>query len=103
MMFVSESGRAGYATTDADGRFEAQTIEPNDGILIGPSVVVLASRVAPSFNTKSALKGLTEEERALVQTVTTPFPDKYRSALTSPLRVQVEAGKVNEFHFELSD
>jgi hypothetical protein len=75
-------------TTDAAGRFTLATFGRNDGARLGAHSVGISK-----FDAGVAPGGL---QRSLL-------PQKYASAQTSGLTVEVRAGGPNEFRFELRD
>jgi hypothetical protein len=93
--FTPDEGRPGTGTTDAQGRYTISTFAPNDGAVPGRHRVTITPGGDSSPMPESA------EEAARDPVV--PFPVKYARADQSDLTAQVEAGKANQFDFNLTD
>lgn len=102
MMFVSSEGRPGYAVVDEQGHYEAYTIQPGDGVLVGEQAVTISPRdnIVPK---KAPGKGEHEHSATQADPRSMWWPDKYRSVMTTPLKIHVEPNKTNLFDFELTD
>ncbi len=91
-------GKPGYAVTDEDGYFEAQTFDPRDGLTEGTHRVALkkaqlvdkAGNVVTEVNSDAPLK-----ERHLV-------PERYNNFATSTIEVQIKAEKNKLEPFQLT-
>ena len=103
LMFVTAVGRPGFADVDEKGHFEAFTVSPGDGVLVGEQVVTLSPHFNVVGNAQQSRNAPGDGGPIASQPLTQSWPDKYRSATTSPLKIVVEPGKVNEFNFNLED
>ncbi|MBI3468548.1 MAG: carboxypeptidase regulatory-like domain-containing protein [Planctomycetes bacterium] len=90
--------RGSFAMTDAEGCFELQTFETGDGALPGEYKVMISKLhiVAPEFDMGDPRYVPPPPPKHLI-------PAKYADANSSGLTAKVEAGKANEFTFELTD
>jgi hypothetical protein len=95
-------GRAASGLTDASGRFQLQTLTPEDGVMPGKYQVAIS---------KTQVEGGMSEEQADTSKKGEPtdvpvkelLPKKYKSPTTSGLTAEVTAGGKNEFTFDLKD
>ncbi|QEG38081.1 carboxypeptidase-like regulatory domain-containing protein [Roseimaritima ulvae] len=94
------AGKAGSAITDAEGRFEAQTFDPGDGLTAGTHKVAIKkiAMVDASGNIVEEIRepgGITEKHF---------LPKKYGDYETSELEITVNADGSNELTpFELKE
>lgn len=95
----AEKGKPGWAVTDANGYFEAQTFDPRDGLTEGTHRVALkkaqlidraTGKVVTEVNSDAPLK-----ELHLV-------PARYNDFLTSKIEVQIKAEKNKLEPFQLT-
>ena len=93
-----EKGKPGFAVTDENGYFEAQTFDPRDGLTEGTHRVALkkaqlvdrAGKVVTEVTSDAPLK-----EQHVV-------PEKYNDFAKSQIEVQIKAGKNNLEPFQLT-
>lgn len=92
--FYPDKGKYATGMTDAEGKFTLTTYETGDGAVVGTHKVTIshAGEVLES-NDEEALKQAAE--------ATSLVPEKYGNMETSELSKTVEAGKNNEFEFDL--
>jgi hypothetical protein len=90
--------QGGFGLTDAQGRFQLQSISPDDGALPGtyPVSIIKMEVTAPKFDEGHPQYVPPPPPKYLV-------PKKYSDPRTSGLSATVERGKENEFKFELKD
>ena len=96
----TEKMPAAFGKTDAQGRFQLQTFESNDGAVPGEHgvTVVKVNIITP--------EGDGDEDEP--DTITAPpperlIPEKYKMTGTSGLTASVSADQPNEFTFDLQD
>ncbi len=94
-----------YGTTDAQGKASLTTYVAGDGAIIGNHSVMVMKQEFD--NTPVAADQETEAydptQGSPVPKVKDLIPKKYGSSITSDLKAEVVAGKVNEFTFDLQD
>ena len=83
----------GLARTDDAGRYTLNTLRKGDGGFAGTSVVTITPWIEP-FDSIAGGKPPPESPRP-------DIPERYREAVTSPLRAEVVAGKDNVIDLEL--
>lgn len=92
--------RSGIGKTDAAGKFVLGSYDPDDGAPVGKCKVAISLR-GPS---KKLPKGAGEAFNDMIMDAGDPLiPLKYFKPETSKIEVEVVAGKLNEFTFELVD
>lgn len=98
LMFTPVAGgRPAQAVTDAEGRFEAWTLEPGDGAIVGEHrVAVTQSKLVGIEATEAGLEGVSSGPVR----VESAIPAKYGRADSSGLTAQVDSGEDN--YVELS-
>lgn len=107
--FHSEGApRAGYAVTDAEGKFVVSTFGSRDGAVPGDHVVTVskAGEQAPAAATNQPPKPeeLTKMYQQNFKTkAENKLPTKYSSRDTSPLKFTVTKDAPNNFNLELTD
>ncbi|PQO46199.1 carboxypeptidase-like regulatory domain-containing protein [Blastopirellula marina] len=85
-------GRGGYATTDSNGYFEAQTYEPGDGLTAGKHLVAIQKT---AFVDKAG--NIVEEIREPGSAIEKSFlPKKYASFEKSEIEVEIKADGEND-------
>ncbi len=89
--------------TDASGKCQLKTYEPNDGAIIGDNVVTITKTAVDTKNVRT----VKPEDQDLVGVLPPPslkslIPQKYSSPATSGLKESVKEGK-NTFTFDLKD
>ena len=104
--FLSKTGPAASGATDAQGRFQLTTFDPNDGARAGTYAVTVTKRVqGSSEDVPGALrieKGGKEGSKEVVF-IATFLPDRYGDLKRTPLSAVVSPGNKNDFTFELTD
>jgi hypothetical protein len=93
VMFNPKQGRMAVGTTDASGHFTLSTTAPGDGAMPGEYIVTLVEYYPPDKPPAMPKGGGLLPSR---------FPPKYADPATSPLTATVEAGKKNEFQFDVT-
>lgn len=120
-----DAPRPGAGVTDKDGRFVISTYRFKDGAMIGPNVVTI-TKVDPSSlsadseamppasggdpgSDPTKLVNMGKSQIAAAKSKTKSggpkhlIPEKYSDPKRSKLTADVQAGKSNEFLFELAD
>jgi len=93
-------GVAAMAVTDAAGKFTLQTAQGKPGAVPGEYVVMITKmEMVPTGEKVPKPEGGMED----VMTTKHLLPEKYRFPSSTPLKVKIEEGKVNEFQFNLED
>lgn len=93
-------GVAAMALTDAAGKFTLQTAQGKAGAVPGEyAVMITKTEMVPTGEKVPKPEGGTED----VMTTKHLLPEKYRFPTSTPLKVKIEDGKVNEFQFNLED
>jgi hypothetical protein len=82
----------GNAETDPDGRFALSTYGTGDGAVPGTYLVGITKPIPDPATANSSTPGTLNG-----------LPEKYQNPTTSGLKMTVEAGKKNDFKFELTD
>ena len=106
------SPRPAIGVTDAEGRFQLTTFEPNDGAVLGTHVVTVykpANQIEPmgidpNLDPQAYARAMDEAAaRAMkAQAAGSDLPAKYANASTSDVRKEVVQGH-NVINIELSD
>ena len=102
VMFICPDGRSAHGVTDASGRFNLQTFDASDGAILGEHTVV-TTKIAPLNPDAPAPESDLLDAHSPHQAVRELLPQRYTSPLDSPLRATVNAGKENDFSFNLTD
>lgn len=93
-------GVAAMGLTDASGKFTLQTAQGKPGAVPGEYAVMITKTEMVSTGEKMPKpEGGTED----VMTNKDLLPQKYKFPSSTPLKVRIEEGKVNEFQFNLED
>lgn len=93
-------GVAALGKTDAAGKFTLQTVQGKAGAVPGEyAVVITKTEMVPTGEKVPKPEGGTED----VMINKDLLPQKYKFASSTPLKVKIEEGKVNEFQFNLED
>jgi len=93
-------GVAAMALTDAAGKFTLQTAQGKPGAVPGEYLVMITkTEMVPTGEKVPKPEGGMED----VMTTKHLLPEKYRFPSSTPLKVKIEDGKVNEFQFNLED
>lgn len=100
VVFHPEFGPIATGNTDAEGRFELVTAN-RSGALVGNHVVTIADSVGGIKFTETEDGLLGAPVQGSSGPPKTRFSKHYARSSTSDLKVTVEAGKENEFVFEL--
>jgi len=97
-------GRAASGLTDASGRFQLQTLNPDDGVLPGKyQVAISKTQVEGGMSEEESQAYTAEHGKSPEVTVKDLLPEKYKSPATSGLAAEVTASDKNEFTFDLKD
>ena len=113
---TSGSGTAASGVTDASGRYQLTTQDPNDGALAGSYVVMIsktetepsaaAAAVKPGMSaeeaTKAAMEARDKSGEADEPQVSDKLPAKYKDPAASGFKAEVSKGGQTEFNFELT-
>ena len=100
LLFKPKDKSPGAARTDASGRYRLNTFRPGDGGFAGSNVVTITPWVEGFIELPDdAITG-----RKPPPEVPRPdIPDRYRTLTTTPLTVEIIAGKSNQIDFELAE
>lgn len=99
---VDASGRPGFAVTDREGKFQAQTFEPGDGLTAGKHRVAMQKTVMVDPQGQVVTGEINSDATGFTQKHL--LPEKYADFTTSGLEVQIEAKKKNELPpFQLTE
>lgn len=97
-------GRAASGLTDASGRFQLQTLTPEDGVMPGKYQVAISKTQTEGAMTEEESQAYTAKHGEPPKvTVKELLPEKYKSPTNSGLTAEVTAGGKNEFTFDLKD
>lgn len=88
------------AITDAQGRYEAQTMGKK-GTVAGTYQVTVSKLVSPNGETSKPTEGMDLEQLRASGAVKESIPPKYTTPATTDLKVTVEKGKAEGYNFEL--
>lgn len=96
---VEQGGQSAFATTDAEGKYQLMTFEPNDGALPGTYVIKVSKYEGGVVPTSTETRNLTPEEEAKLynpdEKAPPPpknaLPEKYASEVTSGLKHTVSS------------
>lgn len=95
------AGKPGYATTDGDGRFEAQTFDPGDGLTAGRHRVAI-QKTAMVDRSGNVVEVITDEGTGLTEK--NFLPAKYADYTASGLEVEIVPDTENALEpFALSE
>jgi hypothetical protein len=101
VMFTPERGRPAYGRTNAEGKCQLTTIDPDDGAYVGEHKVAIAKQVEvppnqrhPDYQPGGRFSRYPEMREVI--------PTKYASS-KSTLKAKVEEDGDNKFSFELTD
>lgn len=91
---VEQGGQSAFATTDAEGKYQLMTFEPNDGALPGTYVVKISKYEGGGAPAGTEVRNLTPEEESKLynpdEKAPPPpkneLPPKYASEVTSGLK-----------------
>jgi hypothetical protein len=92
-------GKPGYAVTDANGYFEAQTFEPGDGLTEGTHRVALKKAQLVDRATGKVVTEVNSDAPLLEQHL---VPQKYNDFSTSKIEIQIKAEKNRLAPFQLT-
>ncbi|MFM8709008.1 MAG: hypothetical protein ACKOHK_13265 [Planctomycetia bacterium] len=99
LRFTPKDRSPGMARTDAAGRYPLNTLRKGDGGFAGVAVVTITPWVEPFIErADDAITG----RKPPPEPPRPDIPAQFRTAATTPLTVEVVAGKRNVFDFELS-
>ena len=97
-------GRAASGLTDASGRFQLQTLTPEDGVMPGKyQVAISKTQVEGAMSEEESQAYAAKHGKSPEVTVKELLPEKYKSPASSGLTAEVTAGGKNEFTFDLKD
>jgi hypothetical protein len=89
--------RMAFAQTDEEGRFDALRSEhPGDGAAVGTHRVTVTESWGPGVEIPLTADGMQKSPPR------GPWAARYRDSASSPLKVQVEAGKKNHIELKLT-
>jgi hypothetical protein len=96
---TDQEGKPGWAITDDNGYFEAQTFDPGDGLTEGTHRVALKKAQMVDRATGKVVTEVTSDAPLKEQHF---VPERYNDFSTSKIKVQIKAGRNNLEPFQLT-